>query len=156
MTDAISTTVITEMFPPPPNGRTSEELRAEAEALVPTDTNEFDETYSTSYGVHNAEGPWPRWLAVALTIRGLSKNATVTVEYGELVIRHADGSSSTLRPLGTDPVLPDADPMGCRYCGLPRKHGNQSSAWGQHAYTEPTQFQIKARMLERRRKRAGK
>lgn len=155
MTDAISAAVIAEMFPTPSNGRTADELRGEAEALVPTDVDEFDETYCNSYGVHNAEGPWPRWLAVALTIRGLSKNATVTVEYGELIIRHTDGSSSTLRPLGADPVQPDADPMGCRYCGLLRRHGNQSSAWGQHAYTEPTQFQIKTRMLERRRK-AGK
>lgn len=144
------------MFPLPPNGPIADELRAEAEALVPTDVDEFDETYCTSYGVHNAEGPWPRWLAVALTIRGLSKNATVTVEYGELVIRHTDGSSSTLRPLGADPIRSDADPLGCRYCGLTRRHGNQSSAWGQHAYTEPTQFQIKARMLERRKRRAGK
>lgn len=156
MTDAISAAVIAEMFPPPPDGRTADELRVEAEALVPTDVDEFDETYCTSYGVHNAEGPWPRWLAVVLTVRGLSKSAAVTVEYGELVIRHTDGSSSTLRPLGADPVQPDADPMGCRYCGLSRRHGDQSSAWGQHAYTEPTQFQIKARMLERRKKRAGK
>lgn len=155
MTNAITTVVITEMFPPPPDGRTPEELRAEAEALVPTDVDEFDETYSTSYGVHNAEGPWPRWLAIALVFRGLSKSATIAIEYGEVTIRHADGSSSTLRPRGTDPVRPDVPPMGCRYCGLTRRHSTQSSAWGKHAYTEPTQFQIKARMLERRKK-AGK
>ncbi|UQA93655.1 hypothetical protein [Streptomyces halobius] len=157
MTDAISAAAVAEMFPAPPDGRTTDELRAEADALVPADVDEFDETYCTSYGVHNAEGPWPKWLAVALAFRGLSKNATVAVEYGEVVIRHTDGSSSTLRPVGADPVRPEVPPpMGCRYCGLPRRHDNQSSAWGQHAYTEPTQFQIKARMLERRKRRAGK
>ena len=155
MNDAISAAMAAEMFPPPPYGRTAEDLRAEAEALVPADVNEFDETYRTSYGVHNAEGPWPRWLAVALVVRGISKGATVAVEYGEVVIRHTDGSSSTLRPVGDAPVRPEADPMGCRYCGLPRGHGEQPTARGTHAYTEPTQFQIKARMLERR-KRAGK
>ncbi|MGB8946941.1 MAG: hypothetical protein WCD21_42905 [Streptomyces sp.] len=156
MTDAISAAVAAEMFPPPPEGRTTDQLQAEAETLVPTDIDEFDETYCTSYGVHNAEGPWPRWLAVALAFRGLAKGATVTAEYGEVVIRHIDGSSSTLRPLGADPVRPDVASMGCRYCGLPRKHGNQSSPWGQHAYAEPTQFQIKARMLERRKRKTGK
>ncbi|MFE3182712.1 hypothetical protein ACFXKR_17850 [Streptomyces violascens] len=103
MTDPISAAVIAEMFPPPPDSRTADELRAEAEALVPTDVDEFNETYCTSYGVHSAEGPWPRWLAVALTVRGLSKNATVTFEYGELVIQHTDGSSSTLRPSAPTP-----------------------------------------------------
>ncbi|KUL23185.1 hypothetical protein [Streptomyces regalis] len=155
MSDAISAAVAAEMFPPPPGGRTAEELRAEAEALVPVDVSEFDETYRTAYGVTNVEGPWPRWLVVALVVRGISKGATVAVEYSELVIRHTNDSSSTLRPAGAAPVRPDADPMGCRYCGLTRRHGEQPTTWGTHAYTKPTQFQIKARMLERRKK-AGK
>ncbi len=50
-------------------------------------------------------------------------------------------------------------PYGCRWCGEPRR-GHPLDKWtpvvdGYHQWTEPTQGQIKARMLARRAAKAG-
>ena len=42
-------------------------------------------------------------------------------------------------------------PMGCQHCGIgQRGHGIQYGAAGRHTWTQPTQQQIKTRMLARR------
>ncbi|MFD3667232.1 hypothetical protein [Streptomyces sp. NPDC058672] len=149
MTDAISAAVTTEMFPPPPCDSTREDLQAEAERLLPDGVVEFDELYESANSIRNFEGPWPRGMAAALVVRGLIvKDSSVAVEYGEVVVRHMDSSSSTLTPAGTPHLRPYAEPGACRWCGLPRRLHRQP-----HQFEEPTDAQRLARMAKRRNKR---
>ncbi|WP_167459218.1 MULTISPECIES: hypothetical protein [Streptomyces] len=46
------------------------------------------------------------------------------------------------------------NPMGCRWCGIDqRPHAIQYGANGPHTWQQPTQQQIKGRMLARRAER---
>lgn len=48
-------------------------------------------------------------------------------------------------------MKPLPNPMGCRLCGIDQRyHGIQAAADGSHAWTRPTEEQIKARMRARR------
>lgn len=43
------------------------------------------------------------------------------------------------------------NPMGCRWCGIDQRgHAIQYGPAGRHTWTQPTQEQIKTRMLSRR------
>ena len=45
----------------------------------------------------------------------------------------------------------ETSPTGCRWCGIDQRgHGIQAGSDGRHAWTRPTQQQIKDRMLARR------
>ncbi|MEU0770537.1 hypothetical protein [Streptomyces albogriseolus] len=153
--DAISAAVAAEMFPPPPGGRTAHTIRAAALLLLPDRENKLAELYESN-GVRVLEGPWTRGLAAAIVARGLSRGSAVSIEYGELVVRHADGSSSTLTPAHMPFVRPYAEPGGCRWCGLPRPHGRQYvTGIGSHNFVEPSDVQRLARMKDRRKRRKG-
>ncbi|MFH9248182.1 hypothetical protein ACH4LK_22470 [Streptomyces lydicus] len=82
-------------------------------------------------------------------------------EYGRACVfrPHATGNHGRSEGLEliTWPAAPapagPPEPNGCRYCGIPsrRPHGLQSMPGaGSHAWTAPTDEQIKARMQERR------
>lgn len=51
-------------------------------------------------------------------------------------------------------MVGDSNPMGCRWRGIgQRPHGIQTGIDGSHLWTQPTQQQIKERMLARRAER---
>lgn len=47
-------------------------------------------------------------------------------------------------------------PNGCRWCGIEKRgHGRQATTGGSHTWEQPTQAQIKERMLARRSARTA-
>ncbi|MFJ9719981.1 hypothetical protein ACIRPQ_29315 [Streptomyces sp. NPDC101213] len=151
-TDAVTAVAAAELAPPPGGGPLSEEVQARVDELLPEDVAAYDELYESN-GVRMVKGPWPRSVAALLVARALTRGSQAAVEYGEVVVRHAPGASSTLTPAGTPFLRPYAVPDGCRDCGLPRPHGQQSSSTGLHGYAAPLDEQRLARMQERRKNR---